>query len=272
MNCTVDTAAHTLIGVRRAKVKLFLAKCRKVTIQHRAPEHVTEKIPLLLLPGLLCDRRLWAPQMASLADITEPIVADLTRDASIEAMARRALASLPPRFAVAGLSMGGYVAHEIIGQAPERVIRLALLDTSARADTPGQRQRRRDLIALSHRGQFHGVTQHLLQQLIHPDRLGDASLVKIIKEMAESVGIDGFRRQEAAILARRDRRSDLTRITAPTLVLCGREDLLTPLALAEEMAALVPNAELHIVEHCGHITTLERPNQVSDALRQWLTR
>jgi pimeloyl-ACP methyl ester carboxylesterase len=233
---------------------------------------VTERIPLLLLPGLLCDRRLWAPQMASLADIAEPIVADLTRDDSIEAMARRALVALPRRFAVAGLSMGGYVAQEIMRQAPERVIGLALLDTSARADAPEQRQRRSDLIALSQRGQFHGVTHRLLPQLIHPDRLGDTSLVKIITEMAESVGIEGFGRQEAAILARRDGRADLTRITASTLVLCGREDLLTPLPLAEEMAALIPKADLHIVEHCGHITTLERPTQVSDALRQWLTR
>ena len=233
---------------------------------------MTEKIPLLLLPGLLCDRRLWAPQMASLADIAEPIVADLTCDDSIEAMAQWALVAAPPRFAVAGLSMGGYVAQEIMCQAQERVTRLALLDTSARADAPEQRRRRHDLIALSQRGQFHGVTQHLLPQLIHPDRLGEASLVRIIREMAESIGVEGFRRQEAAILARRDGRSDLTRITVPALVLCGREDLLTPPALAEEMAALIPSAELHIVEHCGHITTLERPGEVSGALRQWLMR
>jgi pimeloyl-ACP methyl ester carboxylesterase len=233
---------------------------------------VTEKIPLLLLPGLLCDRRLWAPQMSSLAGLAEPIVADLTADASVEAMAQRALVAVPPRFALAGLSMGGYVAQEIMRQAPERVMRLALLDTSARADTPEQRRWRRDLIALSQRGRFHGVTQRLLPQLIHPDRLDDASLVKIITEMADSVGIEGFRRQEMAILARRDGRSDLARITAPTLVLCGREDLLTPLAFAEEMAALIPNADLHVVEHCGHITTLERPSEVSGALRQWLTR
>lgn len=210
--------------------------------------------------------------MASLADIADPMVADLTRDASIEAMARRALVAAPPRFAVAGLSMGGYVAQEIMRQAPDRVMRLALLDTSARADSPEQRRRRRDLIALSQRGQFHGVTQRLLQQLIHPDRLGDALLVKTITAMAEAIGTEGFRQQEMAILTRRDGRSDLARITAPTLVLCGREDLLTPLYLAEEMSELIPNVELHIVEHCGHITTLERPNEVSGALRQWLMR
>ena len=221
---------------------------------------MTDKTPLLLLPGLLCDRRLWAPQMASLADIAAPVVADLTRDASIEAMAQRALAAAPRRFALAGLS------------APERVMRLALLDTSARADTPEQRERRLDLIALSRRGKFNGVTRRLLPQLIHPDRLGDAALVKIIAAMAEAVGAEGFRRQEAAILARRDGRSDLAAIAVPTLVLCGRDDLLTPPALAEEMAALVPNAERHMVAQCGHITTLERPSEVSNALRRWLTR
>jgi len=232
---------------------------------------MTGKIPLLLLGGLLCDRRLWAAQMASLADIAESTVADLTQDASIEAMAQRALAAAPPRFALAGLSMGGYVAQEIMRQAPDRVARLALLDTSARADSPDQRRRRLDLIALSRRGQFHGVTRRLLAQLIHPDRLGDAALVAIIAQMAEAIGVEGFRRQEAAILARRDGCSDLTRITVPALVLCGRDDLLTPPALAEEMAQLIPNAELHMVAHCGHLSTLERPDPVSAALRRWLT-
>jgi pimeloyl-ACP methyl ester carboxylesterase len=231
---------------------------------------MTDKIPLLLLPGLLCDRQLWAPQVAGLSDIAETVVADLTRDDSFAAMAGRALAGAPPRFALAGLSMGGYVAQEIMRVAPERVTLLALLDTSARADTPDQSQRRRDLIALSERGQFHGVTPRLLPNLIHPDRLNDAALVKIVTDMAQSVGVEGFRRQETAILARRDGRPDLARIAVPTLVLCGRDDKLTPLNLAEEMAALIPRAKLHIVEHCGHMTTLERPEQVNAGMRDWL--
>lgn len=232
---------------------------------------VTEKTPLLLLPCLLCDARLWAPQIAGLADIADVTVADLTRDNSFPAMARRVLAEAPPRFALAGLSMGGYVAQEVMREAPERVTRLALLDTTARADTPEQSQRRRDLIALSSRGQFHGVTPRLLPTLIHPDRLDDADLVAMITAMANAVGRDGFLYQETAILARRDGRADLARIAPPTLVLCGREDLLTPLDRHEEMAALIPNARLVVIEHCGHMTTLERPDAVNAAMRAWLS-
>lgn len=231
---------------------------------------MTEKTHLLLLPGLLCDRRLWAPQIDGLADIAEPTVADLTRDDSFAAMARRALAEAPPRFALAGLSMGGYVAQEIMRQAPERVTRLAVLDTTARADRPEQSQRRRDLIALSARGEFHGVTPRLLPTLIHPDRLDDAALVKTIVDMADAVGRDAFLRQETAILGRVDGRADLARIAVPTLVLCGRQDLLTPLGRHEEMAALIPNARLVVVEHCGHMTTLEQPDAVNAAMRDWL--
>ncbi len=231
---------------------------------------MTEKTQLLLLPGLLCDRQLWASQIDGLADIAEPMVADLTRDNSFAAMAQRTLGEAPPRFALAGLSMGGYVAQEIMRHAPERVTRLALLDTTARADTPEQSQRRRDLIALSARGQFHGVTPRLLPTLIHPDRLSDAALVKTIVDMADAVGVEGFRRQETAILVRKDGRADLARIAVPTLVLCGRQDLLTPLERHEEMASLIPRATLRVIEHCGHMTTLEQPEEVNAAMRAWL--
>jgi pimeloyl-ACP methyl ester carboxylesterase len=233
---------------------------------------VAEKTPLLLLPGLLCDRRLWAPQIAGLAALAESTVPDLTRDDSFAAMARRVLAAAPPRFALAGLSMGGYVAQEIMRQAPARVTKLALLDTSARADTPEQSQRRRDLIALTGRGEFHGVTSRLLPILIHPDRLTDQILVNTITDMAQAVGVEGFRRQETAILNRADGRANLGRIAVPTLILCGRDDRLTPADLAQEMAVLVSQARLVIVEGCGHLSTLERPDQVNDALRDWLMR
>lgn len=231
---------------------------------------MTAGIPLLLLPGLLCDRQLWQPQIEALQGRGETIVADLTRDDSLAGMARRALGEAPARFALAGLSMGGYVAQEIMRQAPERVTRLALLDTSARADTPEQSQRRRDLLELSRLGQFRGVTPRLLPLLIHKDRLSDHALVQTIVNMAEAVGPDAFRRQQNAILNRKDGRPDLARIAVPTLVLCGHEDALTPADLAEEMATLVPQARLEIIEHCGHLTTLERPDQTNRALLEWL--
>lgn len=231
---------------------------------------MTDKIPLVLLPGLLCDAALWQPQAAALGALVEPWVADLTLDDSMAAMAQRVLAGAPPRFALAGLSMGGYVAQEIVRRAPERVTRLALLDTSARADTPELTARRRGLIELSQKGQFKGVTPRLLPLLIHPDRLGDEAFTATFMDMAERVGKAGFLRQQTAIMGRPDGRGDLGRIACPTLVLCGRQDALTPPALHEELAALIPGARLVVVEHCGHLSTLERPEEVDEALRRWL--
>jgi pimeloyl-ACP methyl ester carboxylesterase len=232
--------------------------------------NTADKTPLLLLPGLLCDAALWQPQMTALADIAAPVIGDLTRHDTIEAMAAAMLAQMNGRFALAGLSMGGYVAQEILRQAPARVLRLALLDTSARADSEEQRSRRRGLIELAGKGQFKGVTPRLLPLLLHPERLEEAPLVAIVTGMAERVGKEAFLRQQQAILGRRDGRADLPRIACPTLVLCGREDALTPPALHEEMAAAIPDARLSIIADCGHLSTLERPVMVNLALRHWL--
>ncbi|HTZ79344.1 MAG TPA: alpha/beta fold hydrolase [Stellaceae bacterium] len=230
-----------------------------------------QKIPLLLLPGLLCDEALWRPQVEGLSDIADPVVADLSQDDSAAAMARRAMAAMPAReFAVAGLSMGGYVAQEVMRQAPERVLRLALLDTNSRADTPEQTARRRGLIELSEKGEFKGVTPRLLPLLVHPARSEDEPLTRAIIGMAEHIGKAGFLRQQKAIMARPDGREDLRRIHCPTLVLCGRQDALTPLALHEEIASLVPGAKLTVIEDCGHLSTMEKPKSVNAALRQWL--
>ena len=231
---------------------------------------MTQADHLLLLPGLLCDARLWRDQGASLASLARPVVADLTQDDRIEAMAARALAAVPGRFALAGLSMGGYVALEIMRQAPGRVTRLALLDTSARPDTPEQTRRRRGLISLSRSGQFRGVTPRLLPQLIHPTRL-DGPLAAEVMEMAERVGKDAFLRQQEAIMHRVDSRPDLSRIAVPTLVGVGAEDTLTPPALAAEMAAMTPGARLRRFAGAGHLPTMEVPEAVTAALAAWLT-
>ncbi len=227
--------------------------------------------PLLLVPGLLCDAALWAPQVEALADLARPIVADVTRSDSIGGMAADALAQAPERFALAGLSMGGYVAQEIMRRVPGRVTRLALLDTSARADTPEQSARRRDMIALAKMGTFKGVTPRLLPYLLHPARLDDKPLVETVMGMAERVGRDAFLRQEEAIIGRVDGRADLGRIACPTLILCGAQDLLIPPELHREMASLVPGAKLVEVPDCGHLSTLERPEAVNAALRDWVT-
>ena len=225
--------------------------------------------PLLLLPGLLCDDALWEPVFPSVADIAAPVVADLSLDDSVHDMAARALAGAPPRFALAGLSMGGYVAFEILRQAPERVTRVAFLDTSARPDTEEQSRRRRLLMALADTGQFRGVTPRLLPQLIHPSRIG-GPLADAVMAMADRVGRDAFLRQQRAIMGRPDSRPMLPAIAIPALVAVGAEDLLTPPHLAEEIAGGIPGARLVRFAGSGHLPTMEAPAEAGAALRRWL--
>jgi pimeloyl-ACP methyl ester carboxylesterase len=226
--------------------------------------------PLVLLPGLLLDAELWRHQIADLADLATPIVGDLTRHDSIAAMATAMLAEMPDSFSLAGLSMGGYVAQEIMRQAPHRVLRVALLDTNARADTDEQRARRHGLLELAGMGHFKGVTPRLLPQLLHPAHLADPALTEPVMAMAERVGPEAFLRQQTAIMGRRDGRADLARIACPALVLCGKQDLLTPPELHEEMAAAIPGATLVTIEQCAHLSPIEQPAQVNAALRRWL--
>lgn len=231
---------------------------------------MTKKTPLALLPGLLLDESFWRNQVEGLADVAEPLVVDVTRRDSIQAMASDVLADLPERFALCGLSMGGYVALEIMRQAPERVERLALLDTKARPDDPEMVARRRGLIELAQKGQFKGVTPRLLPLLIHPSRLQDEALTNHILAMAEAVGRDGFLRQQKAILGRPDFRPLLPTIRCPTLVLCGRQDQLTPVDAHLELAAGIADARLVVLEDCGHLPPLELPERTSSELRRWL--
>ncbi|MBO1075623.1 alpha/beta fold hydrolase [Roseomonas marmotae] len=225
--------------------------------------------PLLLLPGLLCDVRLWRDQIAALKDVAACQVADTTQDAGLGEMALRALAMAPPRFALAGLSMGGYLALEIMRRAPERVTRLALMDTGARPDTEEQSRRRRGLMSLTRSGQFKGVTPRLLPSLLHPAHI-DGPLGFEVREMAERVGREAFLRQQQAILHRPDSRPDLPRITVPTLVVVGEQDVLTPPELSEEMAAAIPNARLVRIPEAGHLPPMEQPERVTSLLRDWL--
>ena len=228
--------------------------------------------PLILIPGLLCDERLWAHQVKSLSDIANPVVAGIPTGDSVGGMARDVLRRAPETFALAGLSMGGYVALEIMRQAPGRVTALALLDTSARADTPGQTRARLELLKLAESGRFAEVPRRLLPRILHPSRLADEALVSTVVDMASVVGQKAFERQERAIMERPDSRGDLASISCPTLVLCGSEDELTPPYLHEEMAKRIPGARLQLVEKCGHLSTLEQPARVNEAMRDWLER
>ena len=226
--------------------------------------------PLVLLPGLLCDAALWRHQTDTLADIAEITVADLTGDDCLEDMARSVLETAPETFALAGLSMGGLVAQAVMRHAPDRVTRLALLDTSVRADTPEQSEKRRALLEQTRHGDFKGVTSRLLPLLIHPDALEDGDITGTIMAMTGRVGKEAFLRQQNAIMNRPDRRRDLSAIHCPTLVLCGRQDALTPLAGHQEMADGIPNSKLVVIEDCGHMAPLERPRAVSAVMRYWL--
>ena len=231
---------------------------------------MSARTPLILLPGLLCDRALWRHPLEHLADAAEMSVPDLGSDDSVEGMARRALAAAPPRFALAALSMGGYVAHAIMRAAPERVLRLALFDTSARPDTAEQAARRRGLIALAEKGRFKGVTPRLLPLLVHPARLGDKTLTGAVMAMAERIGKEAFLRQQKAVMGRPDSRPHLPRYACPTLVAVGRADALTPVEVNAEMAGLIPGAALVVIEESGHLPPLEQAVATTALLRYWL--
>jgi len=226
---------------------------------------------LILIPGLLCDRALWRHQLEHLTDTLTVAVGETTRDDSIPAMAGRILAAAPPTFALAGLSLGGYIAHEIMRQAPERVERLALVATNARADSPEQTKTRLGLIELAQIGKFKGVTPRLLPNFIHPDRLTDPAVADVVMEMAERVGQEAFIGQQRAIMARKDSRPDLEAIRIPTLVLAGRQDVLTPPEVQHEMIERLPNGKLVFIEDCGHLPPLERPYATTAVLRYWLS-
>lgn len=231
---------------------------------------MTDRVPLLLLPGLLNDAALWAAQVRDLVDVADARVADLTLDDSVTAMAARALEQAPPRFALAGLSMGGYVAFEILRQAPERVERLALLDTSPAADSPERAAQRRAAMDSLRLGRFLGVTGQLLPQLVHPDHVA-GPVGNAVRAMAARVGGTAFLRQQQAILDRPDSTGLLASIRVPTLVAVGDSDRLTPPGEAWLMRDGIPGARVHCFARCGHLPPLEKPDETSAVLRTWLT-
>jgi pimeloyl-ACP methyl ester carboxylesterase len=227
-------------------------------------------LPLVLVPGLLCSARVYAPQITALWPFGPVMVADHRRDDTMAAIAGRILANAPPRFALAGLSMGGYIAFAMIRQAPQRIAKLALLDTSARPDMPGQTAEREKFISMTEAGQFADVAAMLTLRYLHRNRHNDETLKGIVRDMAAENGTETFVRHLRAIMSRPDSRPLLAAIRCPTLVLVGDGDELLPPELAKEIAAGILGARLVIVPDCGHLCTLEKPGPVNAALAEWL--
>lgn len=228
-------------------------------------------LPTVLVPGLLCSPRLYAEQLPALWRSGPVTVASHRHDDSMAAIAGRILAAAPPRFALAGLSMGGYLAFEIMRQAPHRVERLALLNTSAHPDTAEASAGRREQIAMAEDGKLTEVVDLLAQRWLRAAVRGDQALLGVIRQMADETGPEAFARQQAAIMSRPDSRPGLTAIGCPTLVVAGTEDEVTVPGHGEEIASLIPRARLVMIPDCGHLSTLERPEAVTRALTDWLT-
>jgi pimeloyl-ACP methyl ester carboxylesterase len=230
----------------------------------------TECLPIVLIPGLTCTARLYAEQIPALWQFGPVTIADHRRDDSMAAIAQRILAAAPARFALAGLSMGGYIAFEIMRWAPARVAKLALLDTGARADIPEQTERRRVLMAKTKAGGYGDIPDLAYPLYVHRNRHNDAALKGIVRMMVEETGPQAYLRQQQAILSRPDSRPGLPAISCKTLVLVGEGDEATPPELAREIAAGIPGSRLVIVPDSGHLSTLERPEAVNKALVAWM--
>jgi pimeloyl-ACP methyl ester carboxylesterase len=227
-------------------------------------------MPILLVPGLGGSPRIYAPVIPALWRYGPVTVANHIRDDNMAVIARRILAEAPPRFALAGHSMGGYIAFEIMRQAPERVARLALINTQARPDTPEASERRRGQIARAKAGEYHAVLDELFLGFVHPSRRGDAALRQLVHEMGDDIGAEAFVRQQTAVIGRADSRPTLATIGCPTLVLTGDEDNTIPNTLSVEIADGIQAAKLTIIPQCGHLSQIEQPQATSDALSEWM--
>ncbi|HEY1310460.1 MAG TPA: alpha/beta fold hydrolase [Pseudolabrys sp.] len=231
---------------------------------------MAQSLPLVLVPGLTCTARLYAPQVAALWPFGQVAVADHRRDDDMMAIAARILADAPPRFALAGLSMGGYIAFAMMRQAPERIAKLALLDTSARPDTTEQSAGRNTQIVMAQGGRYGEIPDLSIPRYLNAKHQRNERLTTIVRQMIAETGPEAFVRQQKAIMTRPDSRPLLCSIRCPTLVLVGDSDVATPPDLNKEIATGIPGAKLVTVPDSGHLTTLEQPEAVNAAMAEWL--
>ena len=227
-------------------------------------------VPLVLLPGMMCDGRLFAPQIAALGLRRAIHLAPLGNHATTAALADEILAHAPPRFALAGLSMGGIVAMEIVAQAPERVERIALLDTNPRSELPEVAARRQPQIDRVRAGGLREVMRDEMKPNYLVDGPDKQAVMDLCMAMAMDLGPEVFIRQSRALRDRPDRQTVLHTVTVPTLVLCGRDDRLCPVERHQLMHDLIAGSRLEIIDGAAHLPTLEQPQRTTAALARWL--
>lgn len=224
---------------------------------------------LVLVPGLVCDAAVWEHQVAHLGDAARMTVPPVTAGATMAEMAADVLAKAPERFALAGFSMGGYVALEMLRQAPQRVTRLALLDTSARGDTAEKRAWRKRVIAACNSGGYAQVIEDMLPILLHPDRQREP-IADFVRAMAMRVGAEAYAARQRAMMTRGDGRDLLRASNIPVRAIMGRQDGMSTYEAHAEIAQLAPRGRFSVIEECGHMCIIERPQAATALLRDWL--
>jgi pimeloyl-ACP methyl ester carboxylesterase len=228
--------------------------------------------PILLIPGLNCDARVYRDTVESLWQFGSVTIANHLDGEGLPEIAADILRQAPPSFALGGFSMGGYIALEMLRQAPRRITKLALIDTNARADAPETTELRRRRIEAVRAGRFGMIVQQSFAGIVHPSHAGDEALLATHKAMAETCGPDAYIRHQLAIIARPDFRGDLQQIGVPTAIIVGDADTVSPVDTAREMAANIPQSHLVIVREAGHLAPLEQPVAVNSALAEWAAR
>lgn len=228
------------------------------------------KEPLVLLPGMMCDSRVFAHQMASLSRDRSVTIAPITQGERISDIAIGLLQQLPQKFALAGLSMGGIVAMEILARAPERVTRIALMNTNPLAESPASAAAYEPWIVKASAGRLDEVMQDFMRPEYLAPGPARAQVMAMVQAMAKSMGPEVFVRQARALQRRLDQQKTLRRLKCPALVLCGEHDGLTPVKRHEFMAELIPYAELCVIPDAGHLPVLEQPEATTQALYEWL--
>jgi pimeloyl-ACP methyl ester carboxylesterase len=231
-----------------------------------------KKIPVVFLPGKLCDVRVWAPQMTALADIIDPIFVDLTKYSTMDEMLNAVIGSCNDKFILIGFSMGGFAAQDLIIKYPEKVMGLGLVGTTARGYTEEERAYQILLMNNAKKQGFKGISDVSLRKFIHPSNYNNIELTTLVKDMARDCGAEVFIRQQEATLDRKSTLEALKNVTCPTICIGGADDQILPNDQVKEIADTIPHAEFFSVPECGHMVTLEKPYMVTNILRDWITR